>query len=55
MCHINKDILQVNGKLPAYYKRYVDDTLTIMPNKNEAKQFLQDLNQNPSFEIYNGT
>ena len=44
MCHI-EDMLQVNGKLPAYYKRYVDDTLTIMPNKNEARQFIQDLNQ----------
>ena len=44
LCHI-EDILQVNGKLPAYYKRYVDDTLTIMPNEKEARQFLQDLNQ----------
>ena len=44
VCHI-EDILQVNGKLPAYYKRYVDDTLTIMSNENDAKQFLQDLNQ----------
>ena len=44
MSHI-EDILQINGKLPAYYKRYVDDTLTIMPNENEVRQFLQDLNQ----------
>ena len=44
MCHI-EDILQVNGKLPAYNKRCVDDTLTIMPNINDARQFLQDLNQ----------
>lgn len=44
MCHI-EDILQRNGKLPAYYKRYVDDTLTIMPDKHHAEQFLQELNQ----------
>ena len=51
MCHI-EDILQVNGKLPTYYKRYVDDTLTIMPNDNEARQFLQDLNQiHPSLKF----
>ena len=50
-CHI-EDILQVNGKLPAYYKRYVDDTLTIMPNENNARQFLQDLNQvHPSLKF----
>ena len=51
ICHI-EDILQVNGKLPAYYKRYVDDTLTIMRNENEARQFLQDLNQiHPSLKF----
>ena len=51
MCHI-EDILQVNGKLPAYYKRYVDDTLTIMPNENDVRQFLQDLNQiHPSLKF----
>ena len=43
MCHI-EDILEDSGKLPAYYRRYVDDTLTILPNVNEAKQFLQVLN-----------
>ena len=51
MCHI-KDILQVNGKLPAYYERYVDDTLTTLPNENDARQFLQDLNQiHPSLKF----
>ena len=29
LCHI-EDILQVNGKLPACYKRYVDDTVTMI-------------------------
>ena len=52
MCHI-EDILQVNGKLSAYYKRYVDDTLTVMPNENEARQFLQDLNQKFTMELEN--
>ena len=51
MRHI-EDILQVIGKLPAYYKRYVDDTLIIMPNENDAGQFLQDLNQiHPSLKF----
>lgn len=48
MCHI-EDILQVNGKLS---EGYVDDTLTIIPNENEARQFLQDLNQiHPSLKF----
>ena len=44
MCHI-EDILQHDGKLPAYYKRYVDDTLTIMPDSDTADNFLKELNQ----------
>ena len=55
MCHI-EDILQVNGKLPAYYKRYVDDTMSIMPNENDARKFLHGSEPDPPFfEIYYGT
>ena len=31
MCSI-EDQLQEEGKLPEFHKRYVDDTLSIMPN-----------------------
>ena len=31
--------------MPTYYKRFVDDTLTIMPNKTSADYFLDILNQ----------
>ncbi|KXJ04705.1 hypothetical protein AC249_AIPGENE18131, partial [Exaiptasia diaphana] len=51
MCHI-EDILQRKGKLPSYYKRYVDDTLTIMPDLDIANEFLHELNQvHPSLKF----
>ena len=31
--------------MPTYYRRFVDDTLTIMPNKASADNFLDILNQ----------
>ena len=35
--------------MPTYYKRFVDDTLTIMPNKTSADNFVDILNQCHSF------
>ena len=32
------------GKIPSFYKRYVDDTLTIMPDTASAATFLQVVN-----------
>ena len=36
--------LELEGKLPDYYPRYVDDTLTIVPNITAATDFLNTLN-----------
>ena len=36
--------LDVEGKLPPYYRRYVDDTFTVMPDLSTAKDFLNFLN-----------
>ena len=37
--------LEREGKLPSFYRRYVDDTLTIMPNIDTASNFLDKLNK----------
>ena len=39
MCSI-EETLECEGKIPTYYKRFVGDTLTIMPNKASADNFL---------------
>ena len=39
MSHIEEN-LQREGKLPSFYRRYVDDTLTIMPNIETASKHL---------------
>jgi hypothetical protein len=44
MCSI-EDRLQDQGKLPEFYKRYVDDTLSIMPDTETAEAFLSSLNE----------
>ena len=36
--------LDVEGKLPPYYRWYVDDTLTVMPDLSTARDFLNTLN-----------
>ena len=36
--------LDVEGKLPPYYRRYVDDTLPVMPDLSTARDFLNILN-----------
>ncbi|XP_068704351.1 uncharacterized protein [Montipora foliosa] len=43
MCSIEEQ-LDLNGKMPEFYGRYVDDTLTIVPGVNAASNFLQVLN-----------
>ena len=36
-----EETLEFAGKIPSFYKRYVDDTLTIMPDTTSAANFLQ--------------
>ena len=43
MCSI-EDKLHQDGKLPSYYRRYVDDTFTIMPDIASAEIFLDTIN-----------
>ena len=43
MCSI-EERLQDQGKMPDFYKRYVDDTITIKPNVETAESFLSTLN-----------
>ena len=43
MCSIEEQ-LDLNGKMPEFYRRYVDHTLTIMPSVSAASNFLQVLN-----------
>ena len=44
MSHIEEN-LEREGKLLSFYRRYVDDTLTIMPNTETASNFLDTLKQ----------
>ena len=53
MCSI-EETLEREGKMPTYYGRYVDDTLTIMPDKFSADNFLATLN-NCQLVIINST
>ena len=43
MCS-TEETLERDGEMPTYYKRYVDDTFTIMPNKTSANNLLKTLN-----------
>ena len=43
MCSIEERLLN-QGKIPNFYKRYVDDTFSIMPNVETAEAFLSTLN-----------
>ena len=42
MSHIEEN-LEREDKLPSFYRRYVDDTRTIMPNTETASNFLDTL------------
>ena len=44
MCNIEEQLTNQN-KMPNYYKRYVDDTLSIMPDVQAASTFLSTLNE----------
>ena len=44
MCNIEEQFTNQN-KMPAFYKRYVDDTLSIMPDVQAASTFLSTLNE----------
>ena len=44
MCKIEKQ-LETENKLPIFYKRYVDDTLSTMPDPEAASEFLTTLNE----------
>ena len=51
MCSI-EDKLDQDDKLPSYYRRYVDDTFTIMPDMASAGIFLDTLNhRHPSVKF----
>ena len=47
MCHIEEQ-LDEQGLIPSYYRRYVDDTLVIMPDVKAAENFLTTLNYSHS-------
>ena len=44
MCKSEKQ-LETENKLPIFYKRYVDDTLSTMPDLEAASEFLMTLNE----------
>ena len=37
--------LEQEGKMPTYYRQFVDDTLTVIPNKKSAENLLETLSQ----------
>lgn len=39
-----EETLEYEGKLPSYYQRYVDDTLTVMPDVLTSTEVLHTLN-----------
>ena len=43
MCHIEEKLI-IQNKMPAFYKRYVNNTLSKMPNVSSASEFLLILN-----------
>ena len=51
MCSI-EDQLDIRGLIPHFYRRYVDDTLMIMPDQSAAETFLGTLNDiHPQLEF----
>ena len=51
MCEIEKQ-LEIENKLPIFYKRFVDDTLSAMPDPEAASDFLETLNKShPSIDF----
>ena len=51
MCNIEKQ-LETENKMPDVYKRYVDDTLSVMTNVERGSEFLTTLNNShPSIDF----
>ena len=51
MCNIKKQ-LETENKMPAFNKRYVDDTLSAIPDFETASEFLTTLNNSqPSSDL----
>ena len=51
MCHL-EDKLARDDMVPSLYRRYVDDTLAIMPNTDASSDFLATLNSlHPSLKF----
>ena len=51
MCKIDKQLDREN-KLPIFYKRFVNDTLSAMPDPEAASEFLETLNKShPSIDF----
>ena len=51
MCNIEEQ-LETKKKMPPFYKRYVDDTLSAMPDFESASEFLTTLNNShPSIDF----
>ena len=44
ICSIEEKLEQ-EGKMPTYHRQFVDDTLTVMPNKKSAENLLETLSQ----------
>ena len=51
MCNIEKQV-ETENEMPAFYKRYVDDTFSAMPDFETASEFLTTLNNShPSIDF----
>ncbi|PFX30457.1 hypothetical protein AWC38_SpisGene4745 [Stylophora pistillata] len=51
VCRIEKQLEREN-KMPIFYKRFVDDTLSVMPDPEAASEFLETLNKShPSIDF----
>ncbi|XP_022778776.1 uncharacterized protein LOC111320367, partial [Stylophora pistillata] len=51
MCTIKKQ-LERGNKMPIFYKRFVDNTLSVMPDLEAASEFLETLNKShPSIDF----
>lgn len=51
MCRIEKQLERAN-KMPIFYKRFADDTLSVMPDSEAASEFLETLNKSfPSIDF----
>ena len=56
MCHLEENLTR-DGLMPHLYRRYVDDTLAIMPSTDAATMFLTTLNglHPRRFNVHDGT